>query len=1210
MKMKTNAKKIALIIPVMFLIVFFTIKFWAQEECVEIRENFQDSFDTTEWKDHENSSVYWPGAGFAGSGEITLNRLGANFAVAEPNGMGARIYVCDAGDFDGDGYPDIVGLQIFPEDANLNRLLLCRNHFEDLDGDGVDDDGVVLYADFTEIYDSGFACGPASISVGDYNGDGLLDFFFMKNLNDEFAYTQFVAAMFINVGTPTDPDFHQYQTFPNLDFTSRFMSEHIYINWAADHLSSVDIDGDGDVDVLVISEDKIYLVRNPGPSNFDINQFDISEINYDLPTGFTTGRGGSTVDAADFDHDGDMDIIGGSVMDIPFLVYYQNDGNENFTRHELPIPIPACTGAVATCVSDFNLDGYIDIFAGTDRWNAGNEAHMWFMKNTGSLAPGGESEFEFRCLNQCNPILPDPHDVDMSAMLDFDQDGDMDVILADANHSGDYYLIINELADVYVLHGEAWSTNVTPHLNPATQAITRVRLMNLDQNVRGGPSDGLAVELYVSNNGGRDWEYLTRYDGNEITDLTTADPWHYFTHFGSQLKWKAILTATEDDMEEFDGASFETPVLEYIRLRYSVVDRREYSRTSVAARVIDEGGEDVKLIIGGTFYFPGWQGHLRAYDVTNMAAVSSSYSVLRTITRPDLGAPDGREIVADGVNIKWDAGQNLMDRGPASRVIYTAMPDGTGGFDRVDFTVASVGTLQGELNDYQNNNAGLIQFVRGEGRDWILGDINHSNPAICGAPEGEEIKMGAGYAAFMEAWKDRPKVLFVGANAGMIHCFSVLTGEELWAYIPYNLISKLRNMWPVDAATGERYFARDVYVDGSPVVADVYFDDAWHTILICGQGPGQGKAQGVDATGNYYFALDITNIEDPRPMWEFTEIRMGETWSTPVIGRILKDGVETWTAFMGSGYDNVPSQGRQGHRFYALDVETGEPFWYFNANPEINTATGDPDGVIWTNGQNVLRSIPGSPNMVDIDGDGSADRVYVGDLEGRLWKVNVGIEYLDADPWTAEMMYEDSNNYPIITKPEIWLDVASPGTEPRVYFGTGGDDKAPADATYAFIAMIDGDTPEVEWFLGDPDILNLPVEKQAGELTVGEKVWADPKEANKILYFSTLTGNIETVDPCESLVGIGRLYGRFVRATAGTPVGGTAFREAGGPIESMQLAIKTRAAVTLGESQGVSGMQKREVYIQEYDSTIQRLEQPIGALLRIKSWREIYKIIK
>jgi len=285
----------------------------------------------------------------------------------------------------------------------------------------------------------------------------------------------------------------------------------------------------------------------------------------------------------------------------------------------------------------------------------------------------------------------------------------------------------------------------------------------------------------------------------------------------------------------------------------------------VAARVVDDSGENVKLIIGGTFYFPGWQGHLRAYDVTDMTATASSDSVLRTITRPDLGDPTGRELVAAGVKIRWDAGQDLMDRAPSSRVIYTAMPDGTGGLTREDFTAANVATLQGELNDFQNNNTGLIQFVRGEGRDWILGDINHSNPAVAGPPAGDELKMGSGYDAYKTAWEDRPKVLFVGANAGMIHCFSVLTGEELWAYVPHNLISKLRNMWPVDEATGDRYFARDLYVDGSPVVADVYFDDNWHTILICGQGPGQGKAQGVDATGNYYFALDITNLTTLSP---------------------------------------------------------------------------------------------------------------------------------------------------------------------------------------------------------------------------------------------------------------------------------------------------------------------------------------------------------
>jgi len=1193
-----------LIVLVLLVTAFIGLQNWAQEEeCEEVREDFTDTFSTMGWKDQVNSSVYWPG-----NDEISLNRQGANFEVAEPNGMGARIYVCDAGDFDGDGYPDLVGLQIFTDDPYQNRLLLVRNHFEDVDRDGEDDDGIVLLADFTEVYDTGFACGPASITVGDYNGDGLLDFFFMKNRNDEFGYTEFVAAMFINVGTATDPDFVQYQETPNLDFSSRFMSEGIYINWAADHLATVDIDKDLDMDVLVISQDKIFLVRNPGASDFLLNSFEISELNYDLPTGFTVGRGGSSVDAADFDRDGDIDVVGGSVNDISYLVYYENDGNENFTRYEIPIPIDTCTGTVATCVTDFNQDGFVDVFAATDRWNAGNEARMWFLKSTGNF-PGGPPEMQFKCLAGCNPILPDPHDVDMSAMLDFDQDGDTDVILADANHSGDYYLIINELAPVYVLHGEAWSTNVTPHLDPNTQAITRVRLMNFDQFVRGGVSDGLAVELYVSNNGGRNWEYLTRFEGSQIANVS-SQPWHSFVHFGSQLKWKAILTAEEDEMEEYEGASFETPVLDRIRLRYAVVERREYSRTSVAANVVDESGNPVKLIIGGTFYFPGWQGHLRAYDVTGMTAIETSYSELRTITRPDLGDPTGREIVAEGVTIRWDAGELLTSRNPGSRNVYTALPkpDGTG-FDRMDFTVANVGQLQPELNDYQNDNQGLIEFIRGVGRDWLLGDINHSNPIIIGPPVESEPQMGAGYETFKEDWEARPKVLFVGANDGTIHCIDVLTGEELWAFIPYNLISKLRSMWPVDQATGDRYFARDVYVDGSPVAADVYINGSWRTVIICGQGPGKGKAQGVGATGNYYFALDVTNVEDPQYMWEFTDTTMGETWSTPIIGKITREGVDTWTAFMGSGYDNVPGAGRQGHRFYAVDIAAGQAFWYFNSTPEINTTTGTPDGIIWSNAMNVIRSIPGSPNCVDIDSDGKLDRVYVADLEGRVWKVDVGMEYLAADPWTADVIYEDSTNYPIITKPEVWIDRETGGTVPRIYFGTGGDDNAPADALFSFIALMDGETPEVEWYLGDPAILNLPTGKQAAGITAGEKVWADPKVANNIIYFSTLTGNIETV-PCESLAGIGRLYGRYVKGIPGMPVGSTAFRTAGGQVENLQLEIKTRAAVTLGESERAGGVRKKEVYIQEYDSTIQKLEQPIAGLLKVKSWREIYKIIK
>ena len=1196
--MRKRIRKYTLFAMSLTFIFILVLHFWAQEECQEYRTNITESFDTTTYKDTQHTSVaHW------GDGYITLNYLGANFAVAEPSGMGSRIYVCDAGDFDGDGLPDLIGLDL----DNNYSLILIRNMYEDADGDGYDDDNVVFQIDPTEIYEEGLYVGPASITVADYNNDGLLDFFFYKNRRDEFGYNQFVAAMYINIGTSTDPDFNPHDMAPNLDFTALFQAAGIYCNWAGDHLCSVDIDQDGDVDVLVISQDKIFLVRNPGTDNFEIDNFEISELNYDQRTGFTLGRGGTSVDAADFDKDGDIDVIGGTVNDVPYLVYYENDGTGFFTRKEILIPNPNCTGIVATCVRDFNMDGWVDIFGATDRWNAGNEARMWFYKNNGLYTDPDTGDttldLEFRCLNNCQPILPPPHDVDMSAVLDYDQDGDYDVILADANHSGDYYLIINELAPVYTTSGEARSTTYTGDLDPRRYAITKVKVTRLQMGILGHSSEGLRVDLYVSNDG-VNWEFYASYEGDEIQNYNGL-AWHTFNHFGSRFMWKALLSAEEDEMEEYEGASFETPIIREIRFRFAYVERREYARTSVATQLVDEQGRQLKLIIAGTFYFPGWQGHLRAYDVTQMPMLNTSYSELRTITRSDLTAPSGREIVASGVTIRWDAGELLQNRSPDDRVIYTALPDSNGDLTRIEFTAANVSQLAPLLNDQQNDNVGLINFVRGEGRYWKLGDINHSNPIVVGPPSGAVSQMGEGYDQFLLDYSDRRKVLYVGANDGMLHCFDVLTGEELWAFIPYNLLPKLRNMRAVDNATGSRYFVRDVYVDGTPTSADVYIDadgdgnKEWRTILLCGQGAGYGSS--VAGGLNYYFALDITDPENPQPLWEFTHTQLGETWSVPAIGKIMKNGEPTWVAFVGSGYDNN-SDHRTGNRFYAIDLETGQQFWLFNAG-EVKTK----DELGW----NIKNTIPCSPSTVDIDEDGFVDRVYVGDLDGRLWKIDVSREFRRSQDWQAEVIYEDHHNYPIISKPAVWINAASETPVPRIYFGTGGDDRAPDDVTYSFIALQDGVTPEIEWFIGDARELNLNEGQDRGDLGVGEKVWADPKIADYIVYFSTLTGSIESVDPCESLAGVGKLYARYIISKAGTTIGSTAFRTAAGPAEALNLEIKTRSAVTIGESERVQGQtRKREVYIQEYNSTLQRLEQSIGALLRIKSWREIYKIIR
>jgi hypothetical protein len=1208
-------------------------RLWPQvvQACTQYTRVFGENFDTINFKDVQNSSVtqWMTPENNPVPGPIILPRLGSNFAVASPGGMGAYIYVCGAGDFTGDGYPDLIGLDISRQRLGqtnpMSKLVLIRNRYVTSPTSPFLVDPATAYENFQTN------TGPASITVADYNGDGLLDFLFMRNSADEFGYTDFLAAMYINTGTRWNPVFAPSNVSPNLNFTARFQTAGIYINWAADHLTSVDIDKDGDMDILAISQDKIFLIRNPGPVNFTVDQFEVGELAYDSRTGFTVGRGGSCVSAADFDNDGDVDVVGGTVNNIAYLVYYENDGLGHFTRKELAIPVASCTGSVGVLGRDFTNDGWPDIFVATDRWNAGNLAHIWFLRNHGlkdtvdnTVDPPitvTDIDWEFKCLNNCDPIIPPDYDVDMSTPLDYDNDGDLDIVIADANHSGDYYLIKNELAEIYELRGQAQSTNIAASvLDPHLHAITRVRVTSIRQGILKGSSTGLAVALYFSNNGGRDWELYRRFEAAAITNATNL-PWYDFKQFGADLRWRAALTAAEDPMQEYTGASFETPYIDDLQLEFIYVDRREYSRASAAATIVTQGGINKKLVIGSSFIFPGWEGQLRSYDVSSVSFTGGAYSALQTITSSDLDAATGRTIVT-GAEIFWDAGQMLQDRYYDDRRIYTAIRAGgtvTNPLTRVDFTranvgnVATAGSLAWCLQDVNNDNAGLIDFVRGKDRYWKMGDINHSTPIVIGPPSEDPAYMGTGYAEFQQAYAGRPKVLYVGANDGMLHCFDTATGEELWGFIPYNLLRKLKNMYAVDAVNNIRYFAHDVYVDGTPSAADVQINGAWRTVLVTGQGPGSGS---VLAGGlNYYWALDVTDPANPLPLWEImhkdgsNRITMGETWSTPAIGKVNHSGTARWVAFMGSGYDNDPAADIAGRYFYVVRLDTGAII-RTQSVANVNTAalSGARQPYRYTN---IPVAIVASPTAVDTDSDGFVNSVYVGDLDGRLYRMDV----TQANPtnWALTAIYTDYLYYPIITKPAVWVNPYVSGPVPRIYFGTGGDDRAPDSRDYSFVGLIDngGNSVAVEWYLGIPAVLNLSSSYDVGDLGLGSKVWADPVIADDVVYFCTLRGSIENVNPCVNLGEAGRLYARYIRTTSAIPVGGTAFKSSEAtPPEYLQLISKARRAVTVGEASRVAGrVNKREIYVHEYDSTLEMLEQPIGSLMRIKSWREIYRVI-
>jgi hypothetical protein len=1209
---------------VLYLIAFaagaLALRLVAQVTCTLSTGSFTENFSTTTYKDADHTAVYgWTPSTGQGS-PIELPRLGANFAVTKPGNLGAHIYITDAGDFDGDGYPDLIGLELTgpsgsPQDSS--RLVYLANNYV---GAGNVASWVITTSVLNDPYNS--YIGPGAITVGDFNGDGLLDFFFMRNGADEFGYTNFKAIMYVNVGTANSPKFNVSTNASNLDFTSAFQSAGIYCDWAANHLCAVDIDKDGDIDILAISQNKIFLIRNPGSKQFKLGKFTISELAYNQNTGFAwsgggfTDRGGSCIGAADFDGDGDIDIVCGSVNNYPYLVYYKNDGTGHFTRQTITIPNASCTGAVGLSVKDLTGDGQPDIFVATDAWNAGNQAHMWMLRNQG--VQSGNVGWQFQCLNNCDPIIPPFYDTDIVAPLDYDHDGDTDIILADANHSGDYYLVVNMLADVFALHGTAQSTNVTATLDPRLYAITSVRITHLVQNWRGKSNAGLTVDLYFSSNGGVNWELYHSYQGSAITSIVNSGldtGWYDFKNFGSDLRWRIVLTATEDFMQDFVGASFSTPQVFSLDLEYKYVNRREYSRSSAAATIVTSSGETKKLIVGASFIYPGWEGQLRAYDVTNVSIGTGGYSTLTTLTTSDLDSPTGRT-VSSGTAIFWDAGLLHNARSPDDRVVYTAIRPGgnlSQPLQRTDFTAANEALLTPFLQDINNDNAGLINFVRGTGRDWKLGDINHSTPVVVGPPNQVSSLMGTGYPEFMKAQENRTKVLYVGANDGMLHCFDVTTGVELWAFIPYNLLPKLRNQWAVDHVNGDRYYAHDIFVDGSPAVADVQIAGVWKTVLVCGQGPGKGSTM---AGGyNYYFALDITDPADPHPLWEITHVNasgqytMGESWSVPAIGRINDSGTTRWVAFMGSGYDNI-GQKVAGRNFYAVRIDTGDIIW--------TTTVTDVDTSLFTAPRtpyaNILSTLVASPTAVDTTADGFTESVYAADLDGRLDRLDTTSSLVSS--WTFTAIYTDYNNYPIITKPAVWINPFSDTKTPNIYIGTGGDDSAPANRDYSFVALTDlgASGVTVDWYMGTSAALNITADKKEGELGTGYKVWADPVVADFTVYFSTLPGSIENVNPCLNLDAAGRLYARQLRVASGVPIGGSALRTNNVvPPEYLQMVSKARKAVTLGEIQRTpapESISKREVFLQEYDSTVEMLANPVGSLLQIKSWREVYQVIR
>ena len=333
--------------------------------------------------------------------------------------------------------------------------------------------------------------------------------------------------------------------------------------------------------------------------------------------------------------------------------------------------------------------------------------------------------------------------------------------------------------------------------------------------------------------------------------------------------------------------------------------------------------------------------------------------------------------------------------------------------------------------------------------ETVLGDIVNSDPAYVGPPSSR--RRDASFATFFTSFQNRPPIIYVGANDGMLHGFDAITGAERLAYVPSKVFPHLNKL------TSPNYSHR-FYVDGSPEVVDAMVDGAWKTVLVGSLGAG----------GQGLYALDVT---DPSTfteanaaaiaLWEFNDSDdpdLGYVYGKPTI-RKMANG--EWAVIVTGGYNNSEGDASQGAGTATLFViflkgpQGGGRTWTEGVDYiKINTTVGD------ATTPNTLAQ----PFAADIDGDGMVNFVYAGDLRGNMWKFDLS-SAAPAD-WKAAssrvVLYtakDSSGNVQPITAPAEGT-LHPTGTGYVILFGTGkfieaADGLAPSFAQQSFYGIWD-----------------------------------------------------------------------------------------------------------------------------------------------------------
>ena len=594
------------------------------------------------------------------------------------------------------------------------------------------------------------------------------------------------------------------------------------------------------------------------------------------------------------------------------------------------------------------------------------------------------------------------------------------------------------------------------------------------------------------------------------------------------------------------------------------------------------GGQDLpqrsNLLLTSGFTLPSFNGALRAFRTYRPEA--------------DATKPTGWKFTKDGTALwpdldgrPWLAGKARTPSDPNARNIYTYIPSGSGAGSVIAFSEANEAILRQHMNDGATSVSDTIALVRSQPIGAVIG----STPAIMDAPSldpppDDDYGFADSVGTFAGTYKDRRSMIFFGANDGMIHAVDARTGYEVWAFIPYNLLPKLRAL-----KDGQPMDQFDYFVDSSPKVAELKINGAWRSMLFIGQGPGGTFYQAFDVTQagmgldpasddlgsvstllsqfdspnesitfkwafpdyasfdpNYTATFSVTDgtpagrvrvYGDLRASASAAEKSVGYTWSDPAVGPLNLDRSIN-AVIVGSGYfpdieASIPSRGatapKAGQSLYLINPDTGRLLGNAASCTTISSGSGSGTGCVSIGDSNN----PGGQRKNALQADPTAagdsqslvvNKAYIGDVDGKYWR----FRFTETGTISAVQMTDTSQ--PIYASSAL-LFIGS--SDVYMFFATGSDllaSGAPGGTgTFQLVGLKDN-WPASGATVKFSRALAAVSHTAATGLATGERPSTSPSVAGDIVFYTTTTESAAT--PCADYTG--KLYGL-------TYVGGAAY---------------------------------------------------------------------